>query len=88
MFPRNGLVAKNHLIVSKRITKVKGGFDSNPPSNEERGEYIATVKNCGSRNRPLGNQGPKWEQYLAGGNNLILHVLSKYCNLRKYCLTV
>ena len=70
------------------MQKSKGEFDSYPPSNEERGECIATVENCGSHDIPLRNQGPKSGPYPAGGNNLILYVLSKYCNLRKYCLTV
>src|SRR5271169_5975654 len=34
----------------------------------ERGKYIVTVNDCSGCHTPLGDQGPKWEAYLAGGN--------------------
>ncbi len=34
----------------------------------ERGKYIATASDCSGCHTPLGDQGPKWEQYMAGGN--------------------
>jgi len=34
----------------------------------ERGKYIVTVSDCSGCHTPLGDQGPKWEAYLAGGN--------------------
>lgn len=34
----------------------------------ERGKYIVTASDCSGCHTPLGDQGPKWESYLAGGN--------------------
>jgi len=34
----------------------------------ERGKYIATVNDCSGCHTPFGDQGPKWDEYLAGGN--------------------
>jgi mono/diheme cytochrome c family protein len=34
----------------------------------ERGKYIVTVSDCSGCHTPLGDEGPKWDAYLAGGN--------------------
>jgi hypothetical protein len=36
----------------------------------ERGKYIAMVNDCSGCHTPLGDQGPKWDEYLAGGNSI------------------
>jgi hypothetical protein len=33
----------------------------------ERGKYIVTVHDCSGCHTPVGDQGPIWEEYLAGG---------------------
>jgi hypothetical protein len=37
----------------------------------ERGRYIVTVHDCSGCHTPLGEKGPKWEEYLAGGNKAV-----------------
>lgn len=34
----------------------------------ERGKYIVTVSDCSGCHTPLGDEGPKWNEYLAGGS--------------------
>jgi mono/diheme cytochrome c family protein len=34
----------------------------------ERGKYIVTVSDCSGCHTPLGDEGPRWDEYLAGGN--------------------
>ena len=34
----------------------------------ERGKYIVTISDCSGCHTQLGDQGPLWDQYLAGGN--------------------
>ena len=34
----------------------------------ERGKYLVTTVDCSGCHTPLGEQGPKWDEYLAGGN--------------------
>lgn len=34
----------------------------------ERGKYIVTVSDCSGCHTRIGDEGPQWEQYLAGGN--------------------
>ena len=39
----------------------------------ERGKYIVTVSDCSGCHTQIGDQGPKWEEYLAGGNRTAFH---------------
>jgi hypothetical protein len=41
----------------------------------ERGQYLVRIHDCSGCHTPLGDQGPKWEEFLAGGNK---SVFSKY----------
>lgn len=34
----------------------------------ERGKYLVTVSDCSGCHTPVGDSGPKWEEYLSGGN--------------------
>ena len=37
----------------------------------ERGKYIVTVHDCSGCHTPLGDEGPNWKEYLAGGNKTV-----------------
>jgi hypothetical protein len=39
----------------------------------EHGKYIVTVSDCSGCHTPLGDDGPKWDKYLAGGNKTTFH---------------
>jgi mono/diheme cytochrome c family protein len=37
----------------------------------ERGKYIVRVNDCSGCHTPLGDEGPKWDEFLAGGNKSV-----------------
>ena len=36
-----------------------------------RGKYLVVIHDCSGCHTPLGDQGPKWEEYLAGGGRAV-----------------
>jgi len=40
----------------------------------ERGKYIVTTTDCSGCHTPLGDSGPKWDEYLSGGNRTVIRL--------------
>ncbi len=53
---------------SSAAPSLEGIADPAERAIAERGKYIATASDCSGCHTPLGDQGPRWEAYLSGGN--------------------
>lgn len=51
---------------------VEGITDPVERALAERGKYIVIVHDCSGCHTPLGDEGPRWDEYLAGGNKTVI----------------